>query len=111
MRKDTRSPGTMHLERLAAKYVRSGMSEAGSKSGTRSKSATWTPAPRRVDTSRRRESEKRRIAKVVEGHPQQPNVRQQQEPKPMLSHLITRMRSYGATQARRRRRSLCSQTL
>jgi hypothetical protein len=28
IRKDTRSPGAMHLERLAAKYVRSGMSEA-----------------------------------------------------------------------------------
>jgi len=28
MRKDTRSPGAMHLERLAAKYVRSGASEA-----------------------------------------------------------------------------------
>jgi hypothetical protein len=58
MRKDTRSPGAMHLERLAAKYVRSGMSEAGSQSGTRSKSATWTTAPRRVDTSRRREIRK-----------------------------------------------------
>ena len=27
-RRDTRSPGAMHLERLAAKYVRSGRSEA-----------------------------------------------------------------------------------